>query len=169
MRLQILTFTIIMIMFAASVTQAATKAPSWSARAYDGEKLSQNDYEDAHVLLVFYRGVQCVHCMEQLAGIAKHADEFAERGIKVVAISHELPSQSIVERIRRANDIEFPQCTDPNLKMFSDFESLDNRRRELHGLVLIDPSRQVLWKSVSEGVITNIDKILEHCDENMSP
>ncbi len=169
MRFLTLSATVLMLLFTATISQAASKAPSWSARSYDGEKFSQNDYEDSYVLLVFYRGVQCVHCMEQLAGIAKHADEFAERGIKVVAISHDLPSQSTVERIRRANDIEFPQCTDPNLKMFSDFESLDNRRRELHGLVLIAPSRQVLWKSVSEGVITNIDKILGHCDENITP
>ena len=169
MRLLTFTTAVFMLFFMTTISQAASKAPSWSARAYDGEKLSQHDYEDSHVLLVFYRGVQCVHCMEQLSGIARQADEFAERGIKVVAISHELPSQSTVERIRRANDIEFPQCTDPNLKMFSDFESLDNRRRELHGLVLIDPSRQVLWKSVSEGANTDIDNILKHCDENMSP
>ncbi len=148
--------------------KSAEKAPEWSVKAYDGgETLSGDDYDSSNVLLIFYRGVTCVHCMEQLSGIARNADEFEKRNIEIVAISHDLPSRSTVERIRDRNNIKFPMATDPRLSTFEDFDCLEGRR-QMHGLILINPKGRIVWKSVTEGAITNVDSILSKIDDALS-
>ncbi|MCG6155434.1 peroxiredoxin family protein [Rubinisphaera margarita] len=150
----------------AAKKSAAEKAPEWSVESYTGGTLSGEDY-DSNVLLIFYRGVTCVHCMEQLSGIARNAEKFEKRNIEIVAISHDLPNRSTVDRIRDRNNIKFSMGTDPRLSTFEDFNCLDGRR-QMHGLVLINPKGHIVWKSVTEGAITNVDSILSKIDDALS-
>lgn len=42
---------------------------------------------DLFTMLVFYRGLHCPKCKEQLESLAKKLDDFSERGVHVIAIS----------------------------------------------------------------------------------
>ncbi|HEA23398.1 MAG TPA: AhpC/TSA family protein [Pricia antarctica] len=42
---------------------------------------------DTFTLLVFYRGLHCPKCKEQLESLAKKLKDFSERGVHVIAIS----------------------------------------------------------------------------------
>lgn len=156
-----------MLSTAANSAEPEKQAPAYSLKDSAGKTYTPQSYPDQHVLLVFYRGVQCVHCMEQLAGMAKQADDFDRRGIRIIAISHELPSSGTVEQIRSKLGIEYPQCVDPQRRAFRDYGCLDSRDRDMHGLFLISPSGELLYESVSEHAMTDIDRILEICDKSL--
>ncbi|ATY61148.1 bacterioferritin comigratory [Cordyceps militaris] len=50
---------------------------------------------DKGVLVTFYRGEWCPYCNTALSFLQRHLDDFAARGVTVVAVSPELPNTSL--------------------------------------------------------------------------
>ena len=59
-----------------------------------GEKtLSLSEYRGKSVVVIFYLGAGCLHCVEQLQKFAPRVNDFQQAGISIVGISTEdLPS-----------------------------------------------------------------------------
>ena len=65
------------------------------------------------VVLVFYRGGWCVYCKVHLRGFQKALPEFKAAGARVLAISPQLPDQSLTTREK--DKLAFPVLSDVGL------------------------------------------------------
>jgi uncharacterized protein (TIGR01244 family) len=138
--------------------------PAWKLNSVEGVPVSNQDYRDCNLLLVFHQGLDCLLCAEQLTSLAKSAKDFQDRGIGIVAVSPKWPSPKELQNARKELQIEYPFLVDPELKAFDRFGCFDDR--VLHGSFLIDSSGVVRWQSVGDKPVLNMETILEAAREN---
>ena len=62
-------------------------AAQWSLTDGQGKNHSLNDYTGRPLIVVFYLGKGCAHCIEQLSAFAPEVDSFKQAGIDLIAIS----------------------------------------------------------------------------------
>ncbi|KAI9735793.1 MAG: hypothetical protein M1834_001257 [Cirrosporium novae-zelandiae] len=67
------------------------------------------------LLITFYRGEWCPFCNLALAAMQKHLSEFKAKGVTLVAISPELPNQSL--STTEKNALKFPVLSDVGNKL----------------------------------------------------
>ena len=118
-------------------------APDLRAMDADGKTVSLADYQGKNVILVFYLGDQCLHCMEQIQLASRLSSDFALLETEIVAISKDdiskLKSYSTPELgIRLLSDPEFENAR--RFNSYDDFEGI-----ELHSTILIDQAGRVHW------------------------
>jgi peroxiredoxin/tetratricopeptide (TPR) repeat protein len=115
------------------------------------------------VLVVFYLGFGCLHCVEQLEALSPKANAFAAAGVDVVAIGNEslATAQDNLAALGEAA-FAFPLLADPDLAAFrawrchDDFESMP-----LHGTFLVDGDGKVRWQDISAEPFTQFDWLLQ--------
>ncbi len=140
-------------------------APEWQLADADGADHSLSDYRGRPVLLIFYLGLRCLHCVEQLEAFAPRASEFASAGIELVAISTE-PREQLAqsrEEFRRTDGAEFPflLLCDAPLDVFRRYRAFDEfEGQPLHATVLIDADGRVRWQDVSYEPFTDVELVL---------
>ncbi|MBX3739711.1 MAG: redoxin domain-containing protein [Akkermansiaceae bacterium] len=116
------------------------------------------------VVVVFYLGSDCVHCMEQLTDFAKRAEEFAKRGIEMVAIGSEEP-MGLRKTADKSKSGGMLLLADPDLKVFKDWGCHDDfEEKPLHGTFLIDGSGQMRWMEVSYDPFQDATFLLKEAD-----
>jgi len=69
-------------------------APILSALDSNGERVRLDQFRGKNVLLIFYLGEECPHCMEQLVAVKKRHSEFTRRKTEVLAISGSSPDKN---------------------------------------------------------------------------
>jgi peroxiredoxin len=138
-------------------------APSWSLPAGDGKTVSLSDYRGKPVVVIFYLGFGCLHCVEQLKAFAPINDKFAEAGISLVAISTD--SLDDLKKSIAKNDpvkIPFPLVSDSNLKIFKSYRAFDDfENQPLHATLLIDGQGLVRWQDISYDPFTDAKFLLQ--------
>jgi peroxiredoxin len=70
-------------------------------------------YQSGPTLVVFYRGGWCPFCNVQLNQLSKAKAEFDARGVQLVAISVDLPSEAAKTQAKQG--VPFAMCSDPKL------------------------------------------------------
>jgi len=96
---------------AKSTIQVGDTVPEFCLPNAVGEELSRAELSNkGPLLIVFYRGEWCPFCNLALLGLQKHLGDFIAKGVTVVAISPELPNQSLttVEK----NELKFQVLSD---------------------------------------------------------
>jgi len=63
------------------------EAPALEVRDAAGKSVSLEEYRGKNVLLVFYLGPECPHCLRQLHEIGKNKDEWDRPNTVVLAVS----------------------------------------------------------------------------------
>jgi peroxiredoxin len=140
-------------------------APDFDLIAEDGKKVSLASFSGKPVLLIFYLGHNCEHCVEQLNAFAPMAGEFKSAGISLAAIGPE----PLVE-LAKAHDLcageekhfPFPLYSDfattafKNYRSYDDFEDLP-----LHGTFLIDTEGRLRWMDVGSEPFQKADFLLK--------
>jgi FtsP/CotA-like multicopper oxidase with cupredoxin domain/peroxiredoxin len=134
-------------------------APDWSLEATDGRRFRRQSFEGRHLLLVFHRGLDCLHCSEQLSALAKAAPQFSALGVEVAAISPQWPPEAEVRAASKRLGIGFPLLADPTLSVFRDHGCYENE--PLHALFLIDVDGQIRWQAVTEQPVTDTRGLLD--------
>ena len=73
------------------------------ARDAAGKPVSLDEFKGKNVLLVFYLGGTCVHCMTQLKQIGEQKDEFGRLDTVLLAVSSDTPevNAKVAGRLRR--------------------------------------------------------------------
>lgn len=126
-------------------------APTWTLPDAESREISLADYRGKPVVVIFYLGFGCLHCVEQLQAFAPMTEKFKAAGVELVAIgsdSHESLCESLDNY--QGEPFPFPLLSDPQLRTFQayrcydDFESLP-----LHGTFLIDGEGRVRWQDIS--------------------
>ena len=117
-------------------------------------------YRGTNVLLIFYLGEECPHCLAQLREVAKRKNEFARLNTVVLAVSSNPPDQNAASL--RTRDLPFHLLSDDalhaNAKRFTshdDFEELD-----LHSTIFIDREGRVRWSRNGGAPFTELDFLL---------
>jgi peroxiredoxin len=162
----------------------APSAPDWSLPDADGGLISLKQFEGQPVIVLFYLGHGCVHCVEQLTTFAPKTKDFTEAGISLIAISaDESPglkkfladfeagkeSQSpLIKDLQLLNNhslenggFPFPLVSDANLQIFKAYRAFDDfENQPLHGTFLIDGDGLVRWQDISYQPFSNPDFLL---------
>ncbi|KAH8800414.1 thioredoxin-like protein [Xylogone sp. PMI_703] len=95
----------------AKVIQVGTKLPDFRLSDALGKEISSSDLlKQGPLLISFYRGEWCPFCNLELAALQKHLPEFQGKGVTLVAISPELPNQSLTTTEKHA--LKFPVLSD---------------------------------------------------------
>ncbi|MCC6511319.1 MAG: redoxin domain-containing protein [Pirellulaceae bacterium] len=125
-------------------------APTWEAKTRAGEIVSSNKFAGKPVVVIFYLGFGCLHCLEQLQEFSPVADKFKSAGIELVAISTESTEELAKGIDNYAKPLAIPLLADPALNTFKSFRCFDDfEKKPLHGTFLIDAQGKVLWQDIS--------------------
>jgi len=126
------------------------RAPDFELMDDQGNKVSLgNSLKDAPVVVVFYYGYHCNHCVGQLFGLNEDIRRFVELGTQVVAISAD-PPELTAERFAEYGRFEFPVLSDVNNSVAEAYGVFQPERDgkpeiKLHGTFVIDSDGTVLW------------------------
>lgn len=160
-------------------------APDWSLPNGNGETVALKQFEGSPVVVIFYLGQGCLHCVEQLNSFAPKTQEFKDAGISLVAISadeiedlktsvdsFQMKDQS---KVSLANNLEsfldnsqgkggfpFPLASDADFEIFKAYRAFDDfENQPLHGTFLIDSEGLVRWQDISYEPFNDPDFLLK--------
>lgn len=151
-------------------------APSWELTGPEGKIVSLSQYRGKPVVVIFYLGYGCVHCVEQLKAFAPMTKEFADAGISLLAIStDDVPSlekslQKALLRPDSTGEFPFPLVSDTGLNVFKayrvhdDFENLP-----LHATFLIDGEGLIRWQDISFDPFSDAKFVLNEAKRLLNP
>ena len=103
------------------------------------------------MLVVFFLGFGCVHCVEQLQALKPMTDAFRDAGIEVVAIGTDTVADLAASQEGDKPDeaYRFPILADPELDVFRAYRCHDDfEGMPLHGTFLIDGAGQIRWQDI---------------------
>jgi peroxiredoxin len=119
-------------------------APTLDALDAQGKRVTLDEYRGKNLLLIFYLGEECPHCLEQLKGVSKHKAELARLQTEVLAISSDTPEENADSGT--VKDLGFRLLSDKgfaNARRFQSYDDFENL--ELHSTILIDAQGRVHW------------------------
>lgn len=127
-------------------------APDWTLPAADGRARSLADYRGRPVIVIFYLGHGCLHCIQQLDAFAPLANKFKAAGIELVAVSKDSPEglKLSLEKLGKGESFPIPLLSDEKLKTFKKYRCYDDfEQTALHGTFLIDGAGEIRWLDIS--------------------
>ncbi|MDX2177164.1 MAG: redoxin domain-containing protein [Candidatus Sumerlaeia bacterium] len=135
-------------------------APKLECMDSEGKAVRLEDYRGKNVILVFYLGEECVHCVEQLIAINTRASEWQGENAVVLAVSSALPEDN--ESAEGLRELSIKLLSDKDHETARRFTSYDDfEEMELHSTILIDPQGRVHWKRTGGDPFTDIDFLIE--------
>ncbi len=139
------------------------EAPDWTAVAIDGSTLSSSDFKSKSLLIVFHRGMNCIHCAQQMLVLNKNRRRLSSAGIEVVAISQFLPDEK--EALETLSNLGFPVLVDNELQSFRQFNCIADDGVPNHGLFLLNSENRIVFKEQTKVAVTDpgqlIDRIIK--------
>lgn len=135
-------------------------APQLECVDSDGKPVRLADFQGKNVILVFYLGDECVHCVEQLISINGRASEWQAKNTVVLAVSSAEPEDNKSSEALRELSIQLLSDRDhENARRFTSYD--DFEEMELHSTILIDTKGRVHWKRTGGDPFTDIDFLLQ--------
>lgn len=120
----------------------ANPAPRLDALDAAGAPVTLDQFKGSNVLLVFYLGGTCVHCMTQLKKIGDQKDEFGRLDTVLLAVSTDTPEVNT----KAQDGFPFRLLSDPTLANTRRFKSYDDfERMPIHSTLLIDRQGRIHW------------------------
>ncbi len=139
-------------------------APSFSLSDADGKTFSLTDFKGKPVVVLFYLGHGCLHCIQQLNAFAPKRAAFLEAGIEMIAISSD-PTSDLKESQKAYTEegvFPFPILADPSLAAFKTYRAYDDfENKALHGTFLIDGNGRILWQDIAAEPFSNTDFLIK--------
>ena len=127
-------------------------APDWTLADSTGKQVSLKQYRGKPVVVLFYLGYGCVHCLEQLNAFGPATKDFTDAGISLVAISTDSAEglKKTFAKSKSEDGFPFPLLSDEPLAAFKNFRAFDDfENMPLHGTFLIDGQGLVRWQDIS--------------------
>lgn len=125
-------------------------APTFELSDHNSQKQSLAEHlARGPVVVVFYYGYYCNHCVSQLFALQEDIAKFRELGAEVMAISADTPQQT-TEKFAKYGQFTFPVLSDPDNKTAEAYSiyapaSEGKKERLLHGTFVIDREGIVRW------------------------
>jgi len=131
--------------------QPGTPAPEFSLATEDGETFTQDDLQGQTSVLVFYPFAFSPVCTDQLQVYEQVADEFAQRGAKLYAVSTDASwsqkafKEKLGVHIPQLSDFEPKGATSKQLGTYFEPGGMTNR-----AIVIFGPDGVVQWSYVAD-------------------
>ncbi|MFO0942360.1 MAG: redoxin domain-containing protein [Pirellulales bacterium] len=115
------------------------------------------------ILVIFYLGFGCLHCVEQLKAFNPKLDEIRKLGIDVMAISSETGDQIQMALKNYDQKLDIPLHITQDLSAFKIMRCYDDfENQPLHGLFLLIPAKdgqptRVAWQDISFEPFMDVD------------
>jgi peroxiredoxin len=136
------------------------QAPNLQVVDRNGKKVGLRDFKGKNVVLVFFLGDACVHCVGQLKSLNDRNSEFDEQNTVVVAVCSASPSKLKESTKLDQASIKFmSDNAHENARRFSSYDDFEDM--ELHSTILIDKAGRVRWKRTGGDPFTNIDFLMK--------
>ncbi len=120
-------------------------APELDVVATDGSRVRLSDFRGRNVLLVFFLGDDCAHCVEQLKKINAKAQAGGFGDTVLLAVSSAPPEKN--RDSEQLGGLAFKLLSDTNHENARRFASYDDfEELELHSTIVIDAQGRVHWK-----------------------
>lgn len=136
-------------------------APVLEAKDTTAATVTLEQFVGHNVLLVFYLGEECPHCMEQLQAIQKRGGDFAGADVQVLAISSAPPEKNASSDALK--ELKFTMLSDDadhaNARRFHAYDDFEDM--ELHATILIDRQGRVRWARFGGDPYMNFDLLLD--------
>lgn len=118
----------------------------------------KSERKDGPMVLVFYLGYTCNHCVSQLFALNQDIEKFRELGAKVVAISPDATDLTR-RRFKKYGSFDFAVLSDPDNKVAQTYgvyrPGKDGKKGDLmHGTFIIDRRGKVVWASYGDEPFT---------------
>ncbi len=141
----------------------------WSP--FSAESFSQTDTTGApwklanlkgkNVLIIFFLGGKCAHCMQQLQTFGKEYEALKKLNVETVAIgTDDLAAATALKNNK--DGIKFPMAivADPKLALFKLYRAYDDfENQPLHGTFLIDAEGKVRFQRISADPFLDVEFI----------
>ena len=102
------------------------------------------------MLLVFYLGRGCPHCVQQVNLLSKAAKDFEAQGIRILAIGSDSAKAPAETSLAVEDDVPFPILSDKSLRTFKAYRAYDDfEQMPLHATFLVDGAGKVRWQDIS--------------------
>ncbi len=135
-------------------------APRLEALDAKGNKITLEEYRGENVLLIFYLGEECPHCLEQLIEVGKRRGDLLRLDTEVLAISSDTPEQNAASL--KIRELPFRLLSDRKFENARKFMSYDDfEEMELHSTILIDKRGKVHWARNGGDPFTDFDFLLK--------
>jgi peroxiredoxin len=134
-------------------------APGWTLKDTNGRQYSMSEFKGKPVLMVFYLGSGCRHCLEQLDLLISARKEFQEQGINIMAVSTEDISglARTADKLKKDGTLPFPIVSNESLDVFKEYRAYDDfEKMPLHGTFLVDGEGKVRWQDISYDPFTDL-------------
>ncbi|MDZ4800584.1 MAG: redoxin domain-containing protein [Bryobacteraceae bacterium] len=143
-------------------------APDFEVLDKDGKKVKLADYKGKNVILVFYLGEECAHCMTQLRTIGKKKEDWERLDTVLLAVSSALPKKN-ADSTKAMGELPFRLLSDKDHSNARRFGSWDDfEEMELHSTLLIDKMGRIYWGRIGGDPFSDtafIQKQLERMNE----
>lgn len=142
-------------------------APSFTLPDDANHPVELASFRGRPVVVLFYLGHQCNHCMEQIKAFTAAAPEFKAAGMEIVAIGAEEPMDltATADTCKPASPgtrASIQLLADPEQKTFRQWRCYDDfEGMALHGTFLVDGEGQIRWLDVSPDPFMNTRFLLE--------
>jgi peroxiredoxin/tetratricopeptide (TPR) repeat protein len=132
-------------------------APSLKGTDSEGKLATLDEYKGRNILLVFYLGRECLHCMNQLKAISEKHESWSQADTAVLAVSPNKPEETR-EALRTAKLQHIRFVSDPdraNAHRFSAYDDFEDM--EIHATILIDKVGRIHWGSIGGEPFTDMN------------
>ena len=145
---------------------APSPAAEWSLANAAGEQVSLAQFRGKPVVVIYYLGFGCLHCVEQLKAFAPLKQAYAEAGISLVGVSSEsmeLLKAGLAKQAAAGETLlPIPLVSNEDLSIFKQYRCFDDfENLPLHGTFLIDADGLVRWQDISYEPFTDAKFLLE--------
>lgn len=153
----------------AGMSSAATDpkdpAPDFDLPGTDGKQHRLSELPKGPTIICFFRGLGCLHCVEQLQALRDAGKRLKLAGISVVAISTDT-SETLTRAAKSyaaGRPLPFLLLADGTHATFKKFDCFD--REPMHGTFVLDAERRIRWRHIGNQPFMDISAVIERCRE----
>jgi len=142
---------------------APNAAPKVSLVTHEGKRVGLDGHKGKFVVMVFYLGGMCTHCMSQIEGLGKVKQAIESRGAVILAASPDQP-ESLAKWM---DDPRYPIALhhDPKSAAAKAFHAFDEfEDKPLHATILLDKQGRVWWYDVGSEPFMNFEFLIREMD-----
>lgn len=138
------------------------QAPDETFRHVDGAVRKLSDYRGKPLIVLFYLGSSCLHCVKQIETFVERKQALQQAGLSVVCVSVETPQQLQGALTRWGTGFPFELCADPEFRMFRAWRCYDEfENSALHGTFLVDREGFVRWIDIGHEPFSDADFLIQ--------
>jgi peroxiredoxin len=144
-------------------------APLLDVKDSAGKRVTLDDYKGKNVILVFYLGAECPHCMRQLHDIVAKKSDWERLNAAVLAVSSTPPEKN-AQGLKDFGDLPIRLLSDDHYTNARRFHSYDDFEEvELHSTILIDREGRVRWARNGGDPFSDIAFLVKQVESMKAP